>query len=181
MNRCRPVAFLDRDGVLLEDVHYLSRPDQLRLLPGVPEALQELRNLGFLLAVITNQSGVARGYLSLEQLHRIHRLLNLRLRSAGVFDLEFLVCPHHPSERCGCRKPGTFLAEQFFRQHPEACRYPGIVVGDKPSDLALARNLGFLGFCVGSCGLYNASDGIGPLAGLSEVVQWLKEHPIFPL
>ncbi len=178
MKPCQAVAFLDRDGVLIEDVHYLSRPDQLRFRPGVPRALRELQRLGFRLAVVTNQSGVARGYLSLAQLHRVHRLLALRLQQEGVYGLEFLVCPHHPSERCGCRKPGTFLALQYFRRHPEVCR--GIVVGDRASDMAFAQRLGFPGFCVGTCGLYNAPEIVGSFPGLPEVVQWLKQHPGFP-
>ncbi len=175
---CQPVAFLDRDGVLIEDVHYLSRPDQIRLLPGVPQALRDLQALGFLLAVVTNQSGVARGYLSLGQVHRVHRVLALRLRQEGAPVPEFLVCPHHPKERCGCRKPGTFLAEQYFRHHPEACRRRGLVVGDQPSDMEFARRLGFVGFYLVKGGLYNPP---GSFASLAEVVTWLKAHPGFLL
>ena len=175
---CRPVAFLDRDGVLIEDVHYLARPDQIRLLPGVPQALRDLQALGFLLAVVTNQSGVARGYLSLAQLHQVHRTIGLRLRQEKAPVPEFLFCPHHPNERCGCRKPGTLLAERFFQRHPEACRHRGIVVGDRPSDMEFAHRLGLPGFYVAKEGLYNPP---GTFASLAEVVLWLKRHPGFLL
>lgn len=92
----RPAIFLDRDGTLIEDVGYPHRPQDLRLLPGVAAAMLNLQTLGFALVVVTNQSGIARGYFSEGAMHAFHRLLEERLREAGVRIEAFYHCPFHP-------------------------------------------------------------------------------------
>lgn len=111
MNRRRAV-FLDRDGTLIEDVGYLNRADQLRVLPGVPAALRGLRAAGFLLIVVTNQSAVARGWLTEPKLCAINQRLNEILRAEGAGLDAFYCCPHLPdgtvrryARECECRKP----------------------------------------------------------------------------
>jgi len=110
--RSRRAVFLDRDGTLIEDVGYLKRPDQLRVLPGVPAALRDLRAAGLLLIVVTNQSAVARGWLTEETLCVIHQRLNALLRREGAGVDAFYYCPHLPggavaryARECECRKP----------------------------------------------------------------------------
>lgn len=117
MNRA---VFLDRDGVLIEDVHLLTRADQIRVLPGVPQALGTLANAGFRLVVITNQTVVARGLATEAEVDQVHQELNRRLQAAGGPPVErFYVCPHHPSGTlpayrmtCTCRKPAPGMLLQ---------------------------------------------------------------------
>lgn len=105
-------VFLDRDGTLVEPSHYPSRPEQLRVYDGIGAALRTLRELGFLLVVVTNQSGIARGYFDEPQLETMHEHLRGLLRHDGVELDAIYHCPHHPdgvvkglATRCDCRKP----------------------------------------------------------------------------
>ena len=108
----RPAVFLDRDGTINREVDYLADPDDLELLPGVAEALRSLQNAGYLLCVVTNQSGVARGRFDETRLEEIHARLRALLAAKGVA-LDWIgYCPHHdnvgsPAYRadCSCRKP----------------------------------------------------------------------------
>lgn len=104
--------FLDRDGTLVEPRHYPSRPDDLIFYEGVGEEIRLLRELEFRIVVVTNQSGIARGYFTEEQLGRMHDCLATQLASLGADVDAFYYCPHHPdgriphlSVRCDCRKP----------------------------------------------------------------------------
>src|SRR4029453_9761131 len=100
---------LDRDGTINEEIGYVLRPDELRLIPGAGEALRELRELGLGLVVLTNQSPIGRGMLTVAELHEIHaRLIDLLAAEGVTLDgIEF--CPHRPDEGCACRKPGTLM------------------------------------------------------------------------
>ncbi len=147
MSRRRAV-FLDRDGVLVADTHHLRRADQLRLLPGVPEALVQLREAGWALVVATNQSVVARGWLSEEGLERVHGALIDMLRERGATLDRIYYCPHHPDGEvpeyrgaCACRKPnpGMLLraAEEMDLDLADS-----VMVGDAPSDIEAGRRAG---------------------------------------
>lgn len=95
-------VFLDRDGTLIEDVGYLSRPEEVRVLPGVTAALESLRAAGFALVVVTNQSGIGRGYYSEED----YRAVDGAVRAALGVPLDAVRhCPHAPQAKCSCRKP----------------------------------------------------------------------------
>lgn len=150
----RSAIFLDRDGTLIEEVHFLRRIDQVRLLPGVPEALRDLRDAGFALVVLTNQSGVARGLLTEETLAGLHAELSRLLTEQGVALDGIYYCPHHPDhgpeeyrQDCNCRKPAPGLFE-------EACRDLDLepasswAVGDRLRDLEGAARLGCRGILV---------------------------------
>ncbi len=107
-----PAILLDRDGTLVEPRHYPSRPDELVLYPNLVTQLRHLRHAGFRLAVITNQSGIARGYFTEKDLAKMHDYLRTELRQGGVEIDGFFYCPHHPegeipalSIECSCRKP----------------------------------------------------------------------------
>ncbi len=108
----RRAVFLDRDGTINEEVAYLADPARFRLLPGAAEALARLAAAGFLLAVVTNQAGVARGLFGLDTLEAIHRRMREELAAAGVALAAVRYCPHHPEHGvgafridCACRKP----------------------------------------------------------------------------
>jgi D-glycero-D-manno-heptose 1,7-bisphosphate phosphatase len=104
----RKALFLDRDGTINVDPGYLSQPAQLELLPGVAHAIRRARDGGFVVAVVTNQSGVGRGLIAPETLPKIHERLNeLLAREEGpAARIDFFAsCVHHPSDECSCRKP----------------------------------------------------------------------------
>jgi D-glycero-D-manno-heptose 1,7-bisphosphate phosphatase len=107
-----PALFLDRDGTLVHSVHYPSRPEQLRLYDGIGSELRLLRRMGLRLVVITNQSGIARGYFTEADLQRMHEHLAAELALQDVYLDGIYHCPHHPdgviaelAVRCTCRKP----------------------------------------------------------------------------
>ena len=137
----RRFVLLDRDGTINEEIGYVLRPDELRLIPGAGEALFELRGLGLGLVVLTNQSPIGRGMLTVTELHDIHTRLTDLLAADGVTldGIEF--CPHRPNEGCECRKPGTLMVERAAA----ALGFDPIeawLVGDHGSDLRLGRAVG---------------------------------------
>ena len=149
----RPAAFLDRDGVLIEDVGYPHRPDQLRLMPGAARAVRRLNAAGFVCAIVTNQSGVARGMFDLEQMQTFNALLVETLARDGARIDAVYACPFHSE--------GTVQA-YIHPDHPDRKPNPGMIlrsvvehgldldrslmIGDQPSDMEAARRAGVLGF-----------------------------------
>src|SRR3984957_4913422 len=108
----KPAVFLDRDGTLIKDVGYLAGPSEIRLYRGVAQALRKLRAAGYLLFVVTNQSGVARGYFPESSVKKVHQSLQARLKAQGARIDGFYYCPHYPgaplkayAKNCSCRKP----------------------------------------------------------------------------
>ena len=119
MNRNRVGVFLDRDGTLNEELNYIQTPDQLQMIPGAAEAVRKLNERGLATCVISNQSGVARGYLTEADLVPIHEKLERELARAGAKVDRIYYCPHHPTEGkppynipCECRKPNTGMLEK---------------------------------------------------------------------
>jgi D-glycero-D-manno-heptose 1,7-bisphosphate phosphatase len=142
-------AFLDRDGVIIEDVDWLIQPGQIRVLPGVPQALRRLAQAGFRLIVATNQPVVARGLATEAQLETLHAAVAAQLTAAGAPPLDrFYFCPHHPNATlpayrviCDCRKPrpGLLLrAARDFRLDLRA----SFMIGDRPTDIAAGAAAG---------------------------------------
>ena len=109
----RPAVFLDRDGVINVDHGYVSRWEEFEFLPKVPETLAHLQDAGYLLIIISNQSGIGRGFYTESDLEALNRAISEYLKdTAGVSVAGFYHCPHHPSEaigryrvHCDCRKP----------------------------------------------------------------------------
>jgi D-glycero-D-manno-heptose 1,7-bisphosphate phosphatase len=112
--RLRPAVFLDRDGTLVEDPGYLHDPAAVRLLPGVAQGLADLRAAGLALVLVSNQSGIARGYFSLASFDAVNRRLEELLGAGGPRFAGIYHCPHHPDVGgpCACRKPGVRLFTQ---------------------------------------------------------------------
>lgn len=152
--RRRPAVFLDRDGTLNREVDYLADPARFELLPGVPEALTRLRDAGYALIVVTNQSGIARGKLTQITLEAIHARMRAELAAHGLTLDAIEHCPHHPTigppglrGPCPCRKPkpGMLL---------RAAHKVGVdlerswTVGDAARDLAAGAALGVPGVLV---------------------------------
>ncbi len=139
-----PAAFLDRDGVLNVDCGYVHRPDQLEWIAGAPDAVRMLNEAGYRVIVITNQSGIARGYYDETAMHAFHAHMQEALRTQGAHIDAFYFCPHHPegtikqyAVRCRCRKPGTGLLEQAAREWPINLS-ASFFIGDKDDDMKAA-------------------------------------------
>jgi len=133
--------FLDRDGTLNPDPGYITSPDQFELFPGVSEALANLKRAGARLIVVTNQSGVARGLLSRDDLDAVHMKLQRLLEGAGASLDAIYFCPHHPDDGCECRKPNRGMIDQAVQEW-------GIdldrsyLIGDHIRDVELAKRVG---------------------------------------
>ncbi len=137
----RRFVVLDRDGTLIIDKDYLSNPKEVEFIPGAAAALRRFQEMGLGIVVITNQSGIARGFFSLEQLQRVHEHLNSLLNQEGVKLDGMYFCPHLPKDDCNCRKPGTGLIRQAAQDlgfNPEEA----FILGDKNSDIELGKRIG---------------------------------------
>jgi D-glycero-D-manno-heptose 1,7-bisphosphate phosphatase len=143
----RPFIFLDRDGTLVRDVDYPHRLDDYELLPGVAEALAALRDAGFGLAIVTNQSGIGRGVFSRSDYDRFHGCLLDDLAASGIAIEATFMCPHRPEDGCRCRKPSPIPLLEA-RSRLDADLGASWVVGDHVSDLQLAANAGCRGVLV---------------------------------
>src|SRR5690606_23097002 len=104
----KKTVFLDRDGTLIEEVNFLSRVDELRFFPYTSDAVKRLKDAGFLVIVVTNQSGIGRGMYDEAAMHSIHDAIQSRLSTR--IDA-FYFCPHLPNSGCVCRKPGLGMIE----------------------------------------------------------------------
>ncbi|HXL72130.1 MAG TPA: HAD family hydrolase [bacterium] len=142
----RPAVFFDRDGTLIKDVGYLKHSAQVKLFSQTVWVLKILRKAGFYLFVVTNQSGVARGYFSEAEVKKVHQKIRLMLKAQGAKIDAFFYCPHHPqgkvkslSKICNCRKPSPGMVKQALRRYPIDLK-KSYAVGDKLDDVLLARN-----------------------------------------
>ncbi|HEX7049791.1 MAG TPA: HAD family hydrolase [Longimicrobiales bacterium] len=145
----RPAAFLDRDGTIICERGFLADPAGVELIPGAAAALRALRDAGYALIVVTNQSGIARGRVTLEEFRAVQRRLGALLEAEGVRLDGIYYCPHHPdiTGPCDCRKPGLALYRRAAAEHGlDLAR--SIFVGDRPSDVLPARALGGAGYLV---------------------------------
>lgn len=134
-------VFLDRDGTLIVDANYAKEPDQVHLMPGVVVVLAKLKEQGFRLVVISNQSGIARGYVTMEQAEAVHQRMVDVLAEQGIELDATYYCPHGPDEGCLCRKPRPgMIREATARFSIDLTR--SFMVGDRPSDIQVGRNAG---------------------------------------
>ena len=134
-------VFLDRDGTMAPDVNYCRRPEDFELFPDVPGAIRELNENGFKIVVVTNQSGIARGFFTEETLALIHRKMKDELAASGAGIDAIYYCPHHPDEHCKCRKPGTELFEKAAKDL-NIDFSSSYVIGDSEKDINAGKALG---------------------------------------
>ncbi len=141
-------VFLDRDGTVNEEVGYLSDLKQLRLIPGAGAAIRKLNQAGWKVVLVTNQSGVARGYFSESFVQETHVLLKQMLQKEGANLNGIYYCPHHPTagktpytSECDCRKPGTGMIDRAVKDLDIDVK-KSYVVGDKWSDVELGQRAG---------------------------------------
>lgn len=132
---------LDRDGTIIKDRHYLCRPEQIEILPGAAGSLRRLSQAGFRLFVLSNQSGIGRGYFTVADQERVQAELAQMLERFGVAFRAQVYCPHDPQEGCSCRKPRTGMWSRLHRDfglRPEE----SLIVGDKITDVRFGKNAG---------------------------------------
>jgi D-glycero-D-manno-heptose 1,7-bisphosphate phosphatase len=182
--------FLDRDGTICEEVGYLRSPAQIRLLPGAAEAIRLANCRGIKAVVVTNQSGISRGFFTEEQLQDVHAELSRQLQEGDAYLDRIYYCPHHPSEGhdpyrrvCDCRKPASGMilraaSEMNIDLERSYC------VGDRFADLECGMRLGAKGVLVlTGYGKEEWASGTGTHwaqpsfvgAGLREAVEWILE------
>ena len=141
----RRAVFVDRDGVLNEEVNYLGKAEDLRMIAGAAAAVKRLRGAGFKVIVISNQAGVARGFFTDSDLKAVTDRLNEELRAAGTRVDAIYYCTHHPDAgekvRCECRKPGTAMLKQAEKRFHLDFKL-SFFIGDTTTDIQTARNAG---------------------------------------
>ncbi len=144
----KPAVFIDRDGTLTDEVGYVNHPSRLRLLPRSAEAVRRLNRAGIPAVMVTNQSGIARGYFSEEVLNAVNAALVDRLKREGAHLDGLYVCAHHPGEGeppfradCDCRKPQPGLLVRAAREL-DLDLVRSWMVGDKPSDILVGHRVG---------------------------------------
>ncbi|WP_189405748.1 D-glycero-beta-D-manno-heptose 1,7-bisphosphate 7-phosphatase [Alteromonas halophila] len=172
--------FLDRDGVINADHGYVSQPEDFEFLPGVFEACCAIKAAGYLLVIVTNQAGIARGYYTEDDFHALTSWMRDQFRREGI-DIDAIhYCPHHPTEglahykqQCDCRKPAPgMLLEAAQRLNIDLAA--SVMVGDKPSDMEAGRRAGVpqLYAIEGGYAL-NKDDGVARFPSLLAITQHL--------
>jgi D-glycero-D-manno-heptose 1,7-bisphosphate phosphatase len=170
MNK-RKAVFLDRDGTINVEVQYLCRVEDFQFIPGVPWALKRLKDAGFLLVVVTNQSGIGRGLYDEAALEAIHSHMHADLEKFGAAIDACYFCPHHPEhavgdylKECGCRKPLPGMLQQAA-QDLDIDLAASFMIGDKLADVQAGLNAGCTPLMV------LTGYGAAQVAGLPEGVQ----------
>ncbi len=137
----RRAVFLDRDGTIIEDVPYISDPRKVVLINGASGAIKTLNTAGFMVVVVSNQSGVGRGFFTGADVGAIHKKIDSILKSEGARIDDYYYCPHEPRDECPCRKPETVMVDRAVDEY-SLDKENSYVIGDKASDLRLADNVG---------------------------------------
>lgn len=150
----RPAIFMDRDGTINEQRGYINHLSRFVLLPGVTEAVRLLNENNFLTIIVSNQSGVARGYFPIDLVDKVHASLRATLKEKGAIIDGIFFCPHYPrgaveryNSECGCRKPATGLIEKA-RDSFDIDMSSSYVVGDRHTDIELAHRSNLKGILV---------------------------------
>lgn len=179
-------VFLDRDGTINVEVQYLSRVEDFEFIPGVPWSLKRLREAGFLLVVVTNQSGIGRGYYDEADLHAIHDHMHAELAGYGISIDACYFCPHHPEhgvgdyrQDCACRKPLPGMLQQAALDL-DIDLSRSYMVGDKLADVEAGLNAGCTPVMVrtgyGTADSERLPDGVSSFADLPAAVDWILER-----
>ena len=143
----RPAVFLDRDGTISEDVGYLNDVQQFRMFPFAAEAIRKLNDANLPVIVVTNQSGVGRGFFTESTVHTVHEEMTQQLAAAGAHLTAIYYCPHTSDDDCECRKPKPGMMQRAVREHGVDLRR-SFVVGDRYGDVELAQSNGGRGVLV---------------------------------
>ena len=141
------MIFVDRDGTLIKDTGYIKDPSEINLLPNTIEGLKKITSLGAAVIMITNQSGISRGYFDLHQVNLLNEVLIKKLSSSGCKFAGIHICPHGPNEECNCRKPKIGLLQRASK----SMNIPitrSVIVGDRETDIVTGLNAGIPGILI---------------------------------
>ena len=172
MRRESVAVFLDRDGTINQDIGYLGEPESVVLIDGAAEAIGMLNQRGIKAIIITNQSGVARGYFSEQELEMVNQRVVELLAQRGAKIDGIYYCPHHPDDGCGCRKPMSGLLRQAAEDFgiELASSY---MVGDKPTDVLAATGVGAKGILIAHSEDVTCGEASYVCSTLLEAVRWI--------
>ena len=134
-------VFIDRDDTIAKDVPYCHDPDLFNLYEGVPQAIKRLNDSGFKVIVITNQSGIGRGYFTVEDLNAVNSKMCRQVEAGGGHIDDIFFCPHAPEEHCSCRKPEIGMGIQAIMKHG-INPHRSFMVGDHDKDIEFGKRLG---------------------------------------
>ena len=147
-------VFLDRDGTINIEKHYLYKVEDFEFLPGVVDALKDLQQAGYLLIITTNQSGIARGYYTEQDFQRLNEWMVTTLKQQGVIITDVYYCPHLPDAQveayrkdCNCRKPKLGMYEQAIIDH-DIDLSQSYAIGDKIRDCAICESTACEGYLI---------------------------------
>ena len=176
-----PAAFIDRDGTINRNRRgeYITSPDQLFLYKNAAEGLKLIAEKGFLLIIVSNHSGINRGYMSVRDASDINDALLKYLSEAGVSVDGVYICPHRPEEKCACRKPADGLIKEAAADF-DIDMSRSFVAGDKVSDVKLALNTGVKGFMV-LTGSGRADSAKGEFPTFRDLLSLARKLPSYSL
>ena len=137
----RPAVFLDRDGTILDEVGYLNHASRFRALPGAAAAIARLNAANYPVIVVSNQSGLARGYFPESVVTEVNQLMQRELEKACATLTAIYYCPHGAADSCDCRKPKLGMVQRAAAEHSVDAR-KSFFVGDRRSDIELGHNAG---------------------------------------
>ncbi|MGP1569008.1 MAG: D-glycero-alpha-D-manno-heptose-1,7-bisphosphate 7-phosphatase [Peptoanaerobacter stomatis] len=143
-------AFFDRDGTINVEKNYLYKVEDFEFIKGIPELIKKYNDEGYVVIVVTNQAGIARGYYTEEDMNILHRYINEQLAKIGAHIDDFYFCPHHPdiTGECNCRKPKTGMLEKAIKEwNIDVTK--SILYGDKPWDIEAGEKCGIRSIYVG--------------------------------
>tara|TARA_Y100000591_G_C21810501_1_gene687583 strand:+ start:528 stop:1046 length:519 start_codon:yes stop_codon:yes gene_type:complete len=166
-------VFLDRDDTICVNVPYCSKPEDLHLIDGVGDALLRLKKEGFYLFLVTNQSGISRGYFTHKDLARIHNKMGKDLIEFGVSLDDIFYCPCHPLENCIDRKPGIGMFMQAFKKY-KIDKRKSFMIGDKRLDIEAGQKFGVKSILVTNESERNAEDYFA--SDMSNAVTWILKN-----
>lgn len=159
-------VFLDRDGTINVDKAYLSKIEEFEYLPGVIQGLRMLQDAGFILIIVTNQSGIARGYYTEEDFLELNKWMLSDLRKKGIKIAKVYYCPHHPNGKiekykldCNCRKPKLGMYEEAIEDF-DIDLSRSFTIGDKIRDLAICEKTSCRGYLISDLEKKNLVDGV---------------------
>lgn len=135
----QPVIFMDRDGTIIIDKIYLNDPQGVKFYKDVFISMKKLQDAGYKFVIVTNQSGIARGFVKRRNVLLIHKKIKDILRKHGIKVYKIYFCPHHPDEGCGCRKPEIGMVKKIL---PKVDLKKSFMIGDLPTDIGFGKNLG---------------------------------------
>ncbi len=169
----KPALFIDRDGTLNKDCPYCRNPEQIEIFQDIFEPLRELSHF-FYIIIVTNQSGISRGYFSEEDLKRMNEKIIREVSERGGRIDAIYYCPHLPEDNCNCRKPKTGLIEKAMKEF-EIDMNNSFVIGNDEKDTELAKNIGIRSIKVrdgsNAIGDFNVKDFYGVLDVIKKLVK----------